>query len=91
MDNKDIDDIKRKVDDVLDMYFEEFVDRFEKKKDIQGLTGWLRLRLHEIVAKHPAHEEPPSPRYARHATTALLIVSILNLILLSFRFVVDPF
>lgn len=87
---KEIEDIQRRIDNILDIYFDELVDCFERKKDIQGLRGWLRINLHETVTKMHPVKESAGNKYLFHGVMALLVISILNLILIFFRYIVDP-
>lgn len=49
MDEKETQNICRKLDKVLDLYFEELADRIERHKDILNLQGWLRVNLYNAV------------------------------------------
>ncbi|MBI1912805.1 MAG: hypothetical protein HYS21_12495 [Deltaproteobacteria bacterium] len=91
MDPKELDELKRKVDNILDIYFEELICRFEEKRDIQGMTGWLRASIHDVIIKGLSGRESRRNKYVYHATIAVLLISILNLILVSLRYVVDQF
>lgn len=90
MDEKEIQELRRKVDDILDLYFEELADCFEKKRDIQGLRGWLRVHLHDAIIKTHAGRESLRNKYVYQGIIALLAISIVNLILLFFRYIFDP-
>lgn len=91
MGQKELDELKRKVDNILDVYFEELLCRFEEKRDVQGMMGWLRASIHDVIVKGLSGRESRRNKYVYHATIALLLISILNLILVSFRYIVDPF
>jgi hypothetical protein len=49
MDEKETQDICRKLDNVLDLYFDELANRIERHKDILNLHGWLRVNLYNAV------------------------------------------
>lgn len=90
MGEKEIQDLRRKVDDILDLYFEELANSFEQKRDIQNLRGWLRIHLHDAITKTHAGRESVRNRYMYQSTIALLVISIMNMILLFFRYIYDP-
>lgn len=90
MAEKDIQELRRKVDDILDLYFEELANCLEKKKDIQCLIGWLRAHLHEAIIKTHAVKESERNKYMYHGVIALLALSLVNMILLFFRYIYDP-
>lgn len=90
MRKKRMEDIRKEVDDILDMYFEELANCFEKRKDIQSLRGWLRVNLHKAFT---GIKPPNEPWYkeAHPGIIALLAISVVNLVLLFFRYIVDPY
>jgi hypothetical protein len=50
MNEKETQDIYRKLDNVLDLYFEELANRIERHKDILNLQGWLRVNLYNAIS-----------------------------------------
>lgn len=50
MNEKETQDICRKLDTVLDLYFEELANRIERHKDILNLQGWLRVNLYNAIS-----------------------------------------
>lgn len=90
MGEKDTQELRRKVDEILDLYFEELANCFEKKKDMQGLRGWLRMHLHDAIARTHAEKESAKNKYIYQGLIALLAISIINMVLLFFRYIYDP-
>lgn len=86
MGDKDTEDICRKIDNVLDTYFDELLDCIERKKDMQSLRGWLRMSLHEAVVKTQRGREAARNKIF----IAIMVISVINTILLFFRYIVDP-
>lgn len=90
MKDKDTEELRRKVDDILDLYFEELANCLEKKRDIQCLRGWLRMHLHDVIIRTRAVKETAWNKYMYHGVIAILALSIVNMILLFLRYVYDP-
>lgn len=94
MRKKGLDDIQhiiKNIDNILDMYFDELINCFERKKDIQGLRGWLRINLHMAIKKTHPVKESDRTEYVYHGIVAILIISIINMLLSFFRYIVDPY
>jgi len=54
MEEREAQVICRKMDRVLDLYFDELADRLERKKDVLSLRGWLRVNLYGVVTSGSA-------------------------------------
>lgn len=50
MEEREAQVICRKMDRVLDLYFDELADRIERKKDVLSLRGWLRVNLYGVIS-----------------------------------------
>lgn len=90
MDEKKNQDVYRKLDNLLDIYFDELANRIERKKDILSLRGWLRVNLHYTVTDMHSDKEAEKNRNIYNGIIILLILSVLNMVLLFFRYLVDP-
>jgi len=57
MEEREAQVICRKMDRVLDLYFDELADRIERKKDVLSLRGWLRVNLYGVITSGEAGKE----------------------------------
>lgn len=89
MGKKEIENMEKKIDHILAIYFDELMNRFEKKQNIMNLQGWLRANLLDALAKTRAGERFERIEYVYYGVVALVIISILDMLLSFFYYLED--